>query len=84
MLMSYTRLSNRKRKRDVDAGSRPPFKLKLRERFLMLLVYCRLYIGNSLMIAIPSQVVEDLRLKVGDYMLLDVKDSTITIRKQIK
>jgi hypothetical protein len=33
------------------------------------------------MIAVPSQVVEDLRLKAGDYMLLDVKDSTITIRK---
>ena len=38
-------------------------------------------IGSSFMIAIPSQVVEDLRLKAGDYMLLDVKDSTITIRK---
>jgi len=33
-------LSNRKRKRDVGAGR--PFKLKLRERFLMLLVYYRL------------------------------------------
>jgi AbrB family looped-hinge helix DNA binding protein len=38
-------------------------------------------IGSSFMIAIPSQVVEDLRLKAGDYMLLDVKDSTIIIRK---
>jgi AbrB family looped-hinge helix DNA binding protein len=38
-------------------------------------------IGSSFMIAVPSQVVEDLRLKAGDYMLLDVKDSTITIRK---
>jgi DDE superfamily endonuclease/Helix-turn-helix of DDE superfamily endonuclease len=37
------RLSNRKRKRDVGAAGRP-FKLKLRERFLMLLVYYRLYI----------------------------------------
>jgi hypothetical protein len=36
------RLSNRKRKRDVGAGR--PFKLKLGERFLMLLVYYRLYI----------------------------------------
>src|SRR5215831_16364294 len=35
------RLSNRKRKRDVGAGR--PFKLKLRERFMMLLVYYRLY-----------------------------------------
>jgi len=39
-------------------------------------------IGSSFMIAIPSQVVEDLKLKAGDYMLLDLKDSTITIRKQ--
>ena len=38
-------------------------------------------IGSSFMIVVPSQVVEDLRLKAGDYMLLDVKDSTITIRK---
>jgi hypothetical protein len=36
------RLSNRKRKREVGAGR--PFKLKLRERFVMLLVYYRLYI----------------------------------------
>jgi hypothetical protein len=36
------RLSNRKRERDVGAGR--PFKLKVRERFLMLLVYYRLYI----------------------------------------
>ena len=39
-------LSNRKRKRDVGAGT--PFKLKLRERFLMLLVYYRLYITFTL------------------------------------
>lgn len=39
-------------------------------------------IGNSLMIAIPSQVVDDLKLKAGDEMLLDVKDSKILIRKQ--
>ena len=41
-------------------------------------------IGNSLMIAIPSQVVDDLKLKVGDYMLLDIKDSAIVVRKQTK
>ncbi|MGC2574953.1 MAG: transposase family protein [Candidatus Nitrosopolaris sp.] len=40
------RLSNRKRKREVGAGR--PFKLKLRERFLMLLVYYRLYITFTL------------------------------------
>ena len=40
------RLSSRKRKRDVGAGR--PFKLKLRERFLMLLVYYRLYITFTL------------------------------------
>ena len=41
-------------------------------------------IGNSLMIAIPSQVVDDLKLKAGDYMLLDIEDSTIVVRKQTK
>ena len=40
------RLSNRKRERDVGAGR--PFKLKARERFLMLLVYYRLYITFTL------------------------------------
>jgi hypothetical protein len=40
------RLSNRKRKRDVGAGR--PFKLKLKERFLMHLVYYRLYITFTL------------------------------------
>src|SRR6476646_3472830 len=40
------RLSNRKRKRDVGAGR--PFKLKLRERLLMLLVYYRLYVTFTL------------------------------------
>lgn len=39
-------------------------------------------IGNSMMIAIPSQVVNDLKLKAGDDMLLDIKDSKITIRKK--
>ena len=39
-------------------------------------------IGNSFMIAIPSQVVEDLNLKIGDDMLLDIKDSKIIIRKK--
>ena len=41
------RLSNRKRKRDVGAAGRP-FKLKLRERLLMLLVYYRLYVTFTL------------------------------------
>ena len=35
-----------------------------------------------MVIAIPSQVVNDLKLKKGDTMLLDVKDSTIVIRKE--
>jgi len=39
-------LSKRKRKRDIGAGR--PFKLKPRERFLMLLVYYRLYITYAL------------------------------------
>ena len=41
------RLSNRKRKRDVGAAGRP-FKLKVKERFVMLLVYYRLYITHTL------------------------------------
>jgi hypothetical protein len=40
------RLSNRKRERKVGAGR--PFKLKAKERFLMLLVYYRLYITFTL------------------------------------
>ena len=40
------RLSNRKREREVGAGR--PFKLKVKERFLMLLVYYRLYITYTL------------------------------------
>ena len=39
-------------------------------------------IGNSFMVAIPAQVIDDLKLKVGDSMLLDVKDSKILIRKE--
>jgi AbrB family looped-hinge helix DNA binding protein len=39
-------------------------------------------IGNSLLITIPSQVVDDLKLKAGDDMLLDVKDSTIVVRRK--
>jgi antitoxin component of MazEF toxin-antitoxin module len=34
------------------------------------------------MIAIPSQVVKDLKLKAGEDMMLDVKDSKIVIRKE--
>lgn len=40
------RLSNRRRIRDVGAGR--PFKLKVKERFVMLLVYYRLYITYTL------------------------------------
>jgi antitoxin component of MazEF toxin-antitoxin module len=41
-------------------------------------------VGNSLMIAIPSQVVKDLKLKAGDDMLLDIIDSTISVKKERK
>jgi antitoxin component of MazEF toxin-antitoxin module len=41
-------------------------------------------VGSSFMIAIPSQVVKDLKLKVGDDMLIDVKEFTITVRKEGK
>jgi antitoxin component of MazEF toxin-antitoxin module len=39
-------------------------------------------IGNSLLITIPSQVVDDLKLKAGDDMLLDVKDATSCSQKE--
>jgi AbrB family looped-hinge helix DNA binding protein len=41
-------------------------------------------IGDSIVITIPSQVVSDLKLKSGDKMMLDLKDSTIVIRKEAK
>jgi SpoVT / AbrB like domain. len=34
------------------------------------------------LITIPSQVINDLKLKAGDDMLLDIKDSKILIRKE--
>ena len=39
-------------------------------------------VGNSLMIVIPSQIVKDLKLKAGDDMLLDIIDSTISVKKE--
>lgn len=36
------------------------------------------------MIAIPSQVADDLGLKEGNNMLLDVQESTIFIKKDTK
>ena len=47
MTMRIQRLSKRKnRKRDIGAGR--PFKLDVKDRFLMLLVYYRLYITYTL------------------------------------
>jgi len=40
------RLSKRKRKRNIGAGNH--FKLQIRDRFLMLLVYYKLYITHTL------------------------------------
>ena len=39
-------------------------------------------VGNSLMIAIPSQVVKDLKLKAGDDMLFDIIDTSISVKKE--
>jgi bifunctional DNA-binding transcriptional regulator/antitoxin component of YhaV-PrlF toxin-antitoxin module len=36
------------------------------------------------MIAVPSQVTKDLKPKVGDNILLDVRDSNIIIRREDK
>jgi antitoxin component of MazEF toxin-antitoxin module len=41
-------------------------------------------IGDSFVITIPSQAVTDLKLKVGDNMMLDVKDCLILIRKDTR
>jgi putative addiction module antidote len=41
-------------------------------------------IGNSMVISIPAQVIEDLGLKAGDEMLLDVEGTTIKVRKREK
>jgi hypothetical protein len=42
------RLSNRKDNRKRDTGAGRPFKLDLENRFLMLLVYYRMYITYTL------------------------------------
>jgi antitoxin component of MazEF toxin-antitoxin module len=34
------------------------------------------------MVAIPSQIVKDLKLKAGDDMLFDIIDSTISVKKE--
>ena len=47
------RLSNRKR-RERDVGAGRPFKLKVKERFLMLLVYYRLSVYYLYIIRIIS------------------------------
>jgi antitoxin component of MazEF toxin-antitoxin module len=39
-------------------------------------------IGNSRMIAIPSQIVKDLKLEAGDDMLLDIANSIILVKKK--
>lgn len=39
-------------------------------------------VGNSLMIAIPSQIVKDLKLKAGDDMLFDIINSTTSVKKE--
>lgn len=39
-------------------------------------------IGNSLRATIPREVADDLGLRQGQSLLLDVKDGTILIRKE--
>jgi antitoxin component of MazEF toxin-antitoxin module len=41
-------------------------------------------IGDSIVITIPSQVISDLNLMAGVNMMLDVKDSTISVMKESK
>jgi hypothetical protein len=58
------RLARKDRKRDVGAGH--PFKLELRDRLLMLLVYYRLYVTSTLVGFLfnldQSNVLKDIRM----------------------
>ncbi len=63
------RLSKRRRKRDIDAGRK--FKLELKDKFLMLLVYYRLYITYML----SSFGVEDIYCVLRDVYLLTISKS---------
>ncbi len=38
-------------------------------------------VGNSLRVAIPAPIVEELKIKVGDTLGIDVKDGKIILRK---
>jgi AbrB family looped-hinge helix DNA binding protein len=39
-------------------------------------------VGNSLRLTIPKPVVDGLGLKKGDFLVLSVSDSEISVRKQ--
>lgn len=39
-------------------------------------------IGNSLVVTIPKQVIRELKLKVNDSVLIDLKNDSIVIRKK--
>lgn len=60
------RLSRRKRKREREVGAGRPFKLELKDRSLMLLVYYRLYITYTLSSFLfdldQSNVYRDIRI----------------------
>jgi len=38
-------------------------------------------VGNSLRVAIPSPIAEELKIKVGDTMGIDIENSRIILRK---
>jgi len=38
-------------------------------------------VGNSLRVAIPTPIAEELKIKVGDTLGIDVKDGKIIMRK---
>ena len=38
-------------------------------------------VGNSLRVAIPTPIAQELKVKVGDIMSIDVKDGKIVLRK---
>lgn len=74
---------------DISCDSNPLTHFHYRDEYIIYWISMDMEIrlklrkvGNSLMIAIPSQIVKDLKLKAGDDMLLDIIDSTISVKKE--
>ncbi len=72
------RLSRRKRERKVGAGR--PFKLKVKERFLILLVYYRLYITYTLS-GLPNRRYQDQRTRERERAITLAKRRNILLSR---